>query len=316
MGHGPLLIGMKMKASDITRRNFLKTSAAGAGALALRARDLPAAAAGPLTPLPAEGKVRIAVVQQDSAPGAVDANRRQALAFAEEALKNGADIILFHEELLIGYAANMKDLAEPADGPTSRAFQSLLKGSQSQILWGLTEHEAGKYYIAATLVGAAGVVANYRKTHLWWKASGLRHEPSFYEPGNELVKFPVKGHPSGVMICYDGDFPEMTRAYANLGCRLVFWLNNRGSRGHAEVARLAETNSMIMATACVCGKDERGQPCRGGSNITNHNGSLLAEIWDRPGIIYADVDPAAVPAARQGNPWYRGRRGDLYARYP
>ena len=59
------------------------------------------------------------------------------------------------------------------------------------------------------------------------------------ESNNELVTFPVKGHKSGVMICYDGDFPEMTRAYANLDCRMLFWLNNRGSRGHAEVTRLA-----------------------------------------------------------------------------
>jgi predicted amidohydrolase len=117
------------------------------------------------------------------------------------------------------------------------------------------------------------------------------------------------------MICYDGDFPEMTRAYANLDCRVLFWLNNRGSRGHAEVTRLAGNNSMIMAVSCVCGANERGDRCRGGSNITSHDGSLLAEIWDDAGIIYADVDPSAVPAAREANPWYTGRRGDLYRRF-
>ncbi len=107
------------------------------------------------------------------------------------------------------------------------------------------------------------------------------------------------------MICYDGDFPEMTRAYAQLDCRLLFWLNNRGSRGHSEVVKLAESNSMIMAVSCVCGRNERGDHCRGGSNITNFDGKPLAEIWDEPGIIYATVDPACVPAARDDNPWYR-----------
>ena len=259
--------------------------------------------------------VRIAVVQQNSVPGEVESNRAKALAFAQQALANDADIVLFHEELLVGYVDNMRELAEEIDGPTTRAFQSLLTGSDSRILWGLTEREKDKYYIAATLVGASGVLANYRKTHLWWKAEGLRHEPSFYEPGDELVTFEVKGHKSGVMICYDGDFPEMTRAYANLDCRMLFWLNNRGERGHGEVTKLAGTNSMIMAVSCVCGKNELGYKCRGGSNITNHNGGLLAEIWDKEGVIYADVEPGAVPEARGKNPWYVGRRSDLYRRY-
>ena len=117
------------------------------------------------------------------------------------------------------------------------------------------------------------------------------------------------------MICYDGDFPEMTRTYAGLDCRMLFWLNNRGQRGHGEVTNLAAGNSMIMAVSCVCGKNERGYTCRGGSNVTNYDGVLLTEIWDKEGVVYADVDPAAVPEARRGNPWYVGRRPDLYRRY-
>jgi predicted amidohydrolase len=190
----------------------------------------------------------------ETVPDAVEKNRAKALALAGEALKNQPDIILFHEELLIGYVPNLKDLAEPADGPTSRAFQSLLTGSRSLVLWGLTEREGDKRYVAATLVGTSGVQANYRKTHLWWHSEGMRKETAFYEPGNELVTFMIKGHKCGVMICYDRDFPEMTRCYANQGCGVLFWLNNRTSRGHNEVRGLARTNSIIMPTACCCGK--------------------------------------------------------------
>ena len=304
-----------MNSDRVSRRNFIRTGTGSLGALALDTGSAPANPAEAHTGIVAEGLVRIAVVQQDSVPGAVEKNRSKALAFAEEALGQGADIILFHEELLIGYVENLKELAETADGPTSRAFQSLLARSGALVLWGLTERAGDKNYIAATLVGSGGVLANYRKTHLWWKENGLRHEPTFYEPGQELVTFTVKGHKSGVMICYDGDFPEMTRSYANLGCSMLFWLNNRGSRGYAEVKPLAVANSMVIAAACCCGKNERGSPCRGGSNITSYNGSLLAEIWDHERAIYADVDPAAALKARDVNPWYVGRRGDLYCRY-
>ena len=64
------------------------------------------------------------------------------------------------------------------------------------------------------------------------------------------------------------------------------------------VRRTRGTGSMIERRPGIwqlrayCGKNERGYKCRGGSNITNHDGSLLAEIWDDEGVIYADVDPA------------------------
>jgi len=256
--------------------------------------------------------VRIAVVQQETKPGAVEANRAKAIRFAREALDNDADVVLFHEALLVGYVPNIHELAETADGPSTRAFQQLLQGTDALIVYGLIEQDGRDFFTSAVVVGAEGIVAQYRKTHLWWRAKGVRHEPTFFRPGNKLVTFDVKGHKTGVMICYDGDFPEMTRAYANLDCTMLLWLNNRGSRGHREVLPLVRVNTIIMATSCCCGKNEAGTPCGGGCNVTDKDGSLLAEIWDKEGIIYADVDPNTVPHARNQNPWFRGQRQDLY----
>jgi predicted amidohydrolase len=296
----------------LTRRNFVEVAASGGlGALlcgAATAETVPAeeAAASPKTGL------RIAVVQQESVPGAVGPNREKALMFAKEALRNKPDLILFHEALLTGYIENIRELAEEKTGPTTQAFQEVLRGTDTLVLYGLVEREGGDYYTAATLVNSGGVVANYRKTHLWWKAEGVRHEPAFFRPGNELVTFDVKGWKCGVMICYDGDFPEMTRAYANRECVVLFWLNNRNSRGKEEVLRLARTNSMIMATACCCGKNDTKEIYRGGSNIINFDGAVLGEIWDKEGVIFAEVDPAGVMGAREQNPAFRGQRQELY----
>jgi len=245
-------------------------------------------------------------------PDDVEGNRRKALSLAGEGAERGADIILFPEGMLTGYGARFKELAEPADGPTAGAFRSLLQGRGTLVLFGMVERQADRHYEAAVLVGAAGVLAHYRKTHLWWCDTGVRNETEHLTAGDKLVTFEVKGAKSGVMICYDGDFPEMTRSYAHLGCAMLFWMNNRESRGYQEVRRLAETNSMIMATSCSCGKDERGVWCPGGGNITDLDGTLLCELWDREGILYADVDPARVPEARARNPWFTGQRRDLY----
>jgi len=144
----------------------------------------------------------------------------------------------------VGYCTDLRDLAEPVDGPTTQAFQRVLHGLDSLIIYGLTEKDGDDCFVSAPVVSANGVLANYRKTHLWWKAEGLRHEPTHYRPGDRLVTFVFRGCRCGIMICYDGDFPEMTRAYAHLGCGVVFWMNNRVSRGHAEVKDLSYRNSI------------------------------------------------------------------------
>ncbi len=295
-----------------SRRDVLCAAACGGlGVLLTGASEVAAESdAEPLT-APKSG-LRIAVVQQETLPGAVDTNRQKALAFASEALRNHADIILFHEALLTGYVDNVLELAEENTGTTTQAFQALLEGHDARILYGLVERENDAYYTAATLVGSDGVLANYRKTHLWWKANSLRHEPRYFSPGNELVTFDMKGWKCGIMICYDGDFPEMTRAYANRDCALLFWLNNRGSRGKDEVVGLARSNSIIIATSCCCGRNDTKDLSRGGSNIVNFDGSVMAELWDNEGVIYADVDPSGVTHAREQNPLYRGQRQELY----
>jgi (R)-amidase len=234
--------------------------------------------------------ITIAVVQQDGNPGRVEANRAKAVSFARYSVNQGADVVLFHEELVVGYTDDMRELAEPVDGPTTQGFRKVLEGSDSLIVYGATERDGDDCYISAPVVSAAGVIANYRKMHLWRQAEGLRHEPTFYRPGDSLVTFDVKGRKCGVMICYDGDFPETTRSYADLGCTVLFWLNNRRSRGHEEVRDLAKDNSVIMAVSCCSGLNESGDRCRGGSNITDSSGTLLAEIWDREGVIVRDVE--------------------------
>lgn len=301
-----------MGTHKMSRRQSIMAGA-GAGATLLLGTSPSRAETPPKVPQkPENRKVRIAIVQQETIPGAVEKNRAKALGFAREALRQHPDVILFHEALLVGYVPGIRGLAEPVNGPTTRAFQELLRGNETVLLYGLVERDGSDFYTSAIAVRAEQVAARYRKTHLWWQAQGVRHEPSFFRPGNELVTFPVKSHRCGVMICYDGDFSEMTRAYANRNCLILFWLNNRGSRGPSEVIPLVRANTIIMATACCCGKNEAGHPCRGGSNIMDKDGTLLAELWDKEGIIYADVDPSTVLAARNQNPWFRGQRQNLY----
>ena len=69
---------------------------------------------------------------------------------------------------------------------------------------------------------------------------------------------------------------------------------------------------MIMATSCCCGRNDTKDLSRGGSNIVNFDGSVLAEVWDNEGVIFADVNPSGVMSAREQNPLFHGQRPELY----
>lgn len=257
--------------------------------------------------------MKIACVQQAHNPGHVRENREKALHYAASALEQGAEIVLFHEWLLTGCDAGIPAMSEPLNGETTQAFQRLLRGTQAKIIYGLTESTAEGIYNSAPVVTQDGVIANYRKVHRWWKDTGARDETATFLPGNALVSFPHGAHRYGLLICYDGDFPEMFRAYAKMGCAGVFWLNNRESRGHLDRCTTAATdNSLIVATSCCCGVNEWGHAGRGLSNIVDCDGTLLAEIDSQEGVICADVDPARTCAMRAQNPWFTGLRPDLY----
>jgi len=104
----------------------------------------------------------------------------------------------------------------------------------------------------------------------------------------------------------------VARSYAAMDCQLILWLNNRTSRGHTDkVLDQTRMSSIAMAVSCCHGNFVPGRSS-GGSNITDHKGNLLAEIWDKEGVIYADLDTGNILADRQNNLIFQGRRPELY----
>lgn len=249
--------------------------------------------------------LRIAVVQQDGNPGQLELNRNKQMAFAKQALEQNADVILFQEELLLGYVNNIAELAEPMNGSTTRAFHQVLKNSDVFIIHGLTEKAGTDFYITAVAVSQNGIETYYRKIHLCGAPEGdPRDEPSFFSAGNELVALYIKRHRSGIIICYDGDFPKMTTRYANLDCSILFWMNKLGSRGNEEVKNLARRNSIFIPSSCTTGINEKGDFCPGGSNIIGPKGKVFSVIWNKEGILIADILPDEAMQLRAINRYY------------
>jgi predicted amidohydrolase len=111
------------------------------------------------------------------------------------------------------------DVAEPVPGPSTEYFGSLAKEHDLYIVAGLVERDKHLLYNTAVLVGPDGKLAGkYRKVTL------PRGEIEMgIAPGHEYPVFETRFGKVGIMVCYDGFFPEVARQLAINGAEVIAW---------------------------------------------------------------------------------------------
>jgi predicted amidohydrolase len=246
--------------------------------------------------------VRIGCAQIAPAVGDAEGNRRLAREALREAVDAGARIVLMPELVTSGYvfesaeearalAVRVEELADWAE-EAARA-EAVVVGGFAEL------GEDGAVYNSAAVFGPGGLLAVYRKTHLWDR------EKLCFEPGAEAP--PVVETPFGrigVAVCYDLYFPELTRGLALSGADLIAVPANlplfprpEGERP-VEIALAQATAHVSKVWVVLCdrssGKPERGVHWTGASCIVDPDGWLAAGPVDDygPGIISADCDLA------------------------
>jgi len=122
--------------------------------------------------------IKVAVAQMDPKLGKVAANLARIEEMVQEALTQGAQLVVFPECAVSGYGfANLegaRPFAETIPGPVTMALASICAGQRRAeggpyVVVGMLElGDAGAIYNSAVLVGPEGVVGVYRKAHLPW----------------------------------------------------------------------------------------------------------------------------------------------------
>jgi 5-aminopentanamidase len=253
-------------------------------------------------------------------PGLVRAAIREALA-------GGAELIVVPELSNSGYIFGSLDEARaaavPVDGEllAGWAEELALAGTRALVVGGFCELAGdGRLFNSSALVSADGVLAVYRKLHLWGE------ESLWFTPGEEPA--PVLETPIGRVglgVCYDLEFPELTRGLALAGAEVIAlptnWpLEEEPPNGrpivHSLVAVTAYFSKVFVALCDRCGS-ERGAQFEGGSVIAGPDGALLAgPLPDHgPGTLFADCDLERARDKRTSprNDAFGDRRPEQYA---
>jgi predicted amidohydrolase len=251
--------------------------------------------------------------------------RRTQEAIAE-AIGAGAQVVVVPELSNSGYVFRSEDEARaaavPADGMLFAKWAEAAAKGDAVIVGGFAELGADRrLYNSSALVDRDGVQAVYRKLHLW------NEENRWFTPGDRPAPVIETRHGRiGLGVCYDIEFPELTRGLALERADLIAlpanWPHDPDPPDgrpilYSLAAITAYLNRVFVAVSDRCGT-ERGVEFEGGSVIAGLDGGLLAgPVEDRgTGIIYADcpLDETRDKRTNPHNDMFGDRRTDRYTR--
>jgi predicted amidohydrolase len=161
--------------------------------------------------------MRVAAVSMNGLLGEPQRILKAIDQWCGQAVAEKAELVLFPELVIHGHCTpNTWALAEPVpDGPSLAALVNIAKRHRVVLCAGMSEKERDIVFNTQVLVGPDGYIGKQRKLHL------SRDEGFFYKGGRDINVFDVGPCKVGIVICYDNQFPEISRVLALRGAEVM-----------------------------------------------------------------------------------------------
>ncbi|HZB91591.1 MAG TPA: nitrilase-related carbon-nitrogen hydrolase [Stellaceae bacterium] len=268
----------------------------------------------------------VACVQFTAVDGEKEATVRKALTLVREAGERGARLVVLPEVWTgLGYSTKTayREIAEPIPGPTTERLAELARRYRMYITGSIYEAAGGVYHNTCALLGPdGGIVGRYRKTHLFDAPDredikgGIR-ESDKVTAGDALPVFETELGPIGLSVCSDLRFPEVYRALALQGARVIVcasaFLSPRYDHWEFFLrARAAENQVWVVASGQYGTEPKSGIAFVGRSMVVDPWGTITATASDDETCLSAQLDPSFVDEIRRRYPLLTQRRPELY----
>lgn len=251
--------------------------------------------------------VQIAPLPGPLTADVVKANTVKAAEWVDRCVQaTGAELVVLPESASTGFTPGVSpeelwDLVSEIPGVVTEPLQEAARRTGAHIVWGTYERgpERGVVYNSAALIGPSGdVLGVYRKTHPF--CTEMRSRGGWVTPGDEVCVVDTDLGRIGMIICFDGDYPELSRIQAVRGAEVI--ARPSALLRSADIWELtsrarAYDNHVFLIGANATGVDPAGVIFFGNSLIVTPTADVIARAASHECWVSARLDPERAMAS-------------------
>ncbi len=252
-------------------------------------------------------KIKVALIQLNAKPYALDENLNLALKLMQKALKSNAKLIILPELFDCGYFVQGDDLSfAGALNNTNKSFKILsdfaLKNGIYLISCGIEKANA-KLYDSAYIIDKKGkLLGKHRKMYLW---NGEKKR--FFRGGKyELFKLEIDGvkFKLGLQICYELGFGEGARILALKGADVLVYPSAFGKARTYNwdlLSRARALENSCFVLAC----NLSGKEFAGNSRAILPNGQIIKNAKKDNECVICELDLSEIKKQKKAVPYLK-----------
>ncbi|MPZ60259.1 MAG: carbon-nitrogen hydrolase family protein [Propionibacteriales bacterium] len=251
--------------------------------------------------------VQVQPRHEELSPDTIKANVEHCADWVERCVEStGAELVVLPETCTTGFTPavtpeKLWDLVEGFPGAMTEPLHEVAGRVGVHVVYGAYERgpERGVVYNSAVLAGPTGdVLGVYRKTHPF--CTELRSRGGWVTPGDDVCVVDTDLGRIGLIVCFDGDYPELSRITALKGaeviCRPSALLRSADIWELTNRAR-AYDNHVFVVGANAVGIDPGGMLYYGNSMIVTPIAEVIGRTSTYESWVSARLDPATAMAA-------------------
>lgn len=243
--------------------------------------------------------MRLMLAQTNPVRGEIADNVSELERLCQQAQQAGVDLLALPELAFSGYNvfSQLHQLAEFENGQTVKSVSALAKKYRLHLLFGLAERiDDHRIANAAMLFDDKGQrLATYHKRQLWDK------EHQYFIAGEDICVVNTRLGCVGLMICYDNEFPEISRALAQRGAKIILSptanMVPNADRQQLQIRARAMDNQCFVACINRSGVEDELHYC-GNSLVAGPDGEVLGLLGTEVGNLVVDIDLRKIDLSR------------------
>ena len=263
--------------------------------------------------------MKVAVIQF-KASTKKDENLKKIISYIEKAASKNATLCAFPEFMMFYTKSSqtskeLSNLSETITGNFVSSISQAAKENHIQVVGSFYEKSKknNRVYDTSFIINNLGkVISTYRKIHLY-DALGFKESKKMIA-GSKISK-PVSTSlgKTGMMICYDLRFPEVSRILTLAGSEVLIapsaWVKGPMKEEHW----ITINKTRAIENGCyVISPDQVGNIYCGRSIVVDPFGKILLDMKKKQGIGYVEIDLKKVKQIRKSLPLLKNRRADTY----